>query len=232
MQEIGDTIVQFFRSGGIVMIPLLLGSVIALTIILEKLINLRRGAIIKPRLLKMIKRLIRENDYFGAETICDENPSVMTTIIQAAIINRELGRDEIKEAILDAGRQHIPILERYLGILGSIASASPLLGLLGTVTGMIKVFKVIAQVGVGQAEALSGGISEALITTATGLVIAIPALIAYNYFIEKSENLLLEIEKESMNVMNMILANQKSGVSPDRDPEIRDQNSGTKERND
>jgi biopolymer transport protein ExbB len=208
MQNIGETVLSFFQSGGVVMIPLLLASVIALAIIIEKFINLRRSTLMRPNILDTIKMLIQKGDYLGASTVCTAHPSVMTSIINAAIENRQFNREEIKEAILDAGRQHIPVLERHLGILGSIASVSPLLGLLGTVTGMIKVFKVISQVGVGHAEALSGGISEALLTTATGLVIAIPSLIAYNYLVDKAENIILEIEKESMKIMNMILANK------------------------
>jgi len=227
MQSIGDTILSFFRSGGIVMFPLLLASVIALSIVIEKLINLRRKAVMRPKLLDMIKKMIIESDYFGASTVCDENPCAMTEIIHAAVENRDLSREEIKEAIIDTGRQHIPVLERYLGILGSIASVSPLLGLLGTVTGMIKVFSVISRVGVGNAEALSGGISEALITTATGLVIAIPTLIMYNYLVDKAENVLLEIEKESIKIMNMIIKNQVDKSLPS----VPDRRDAAKETN-
>lgn len=190
------------------MIPLLLASMVSLTIIIEKLINLRKERILQPKLLNMVKRLIESGNYANALDMCRENPCVLTAIIQATLENSQLPREEIKEIIADAGRQHLPVLEKYLGILGSIASVAPLLGLLGTVTGMIKVFKVIAQVGVGHAEALSAGISEALITTATGLVIAIPSLIAYNYFVDKADSILLEIEKESMKIMNIILKNQ------------------------
>ena len=119
----------------------------------------------------------------------------------ATLSNQDLPKDELKEIILDQGRQEVRVLERGLVMLETIAAAAPLLGLMGTVIGMIKVFNVISQQGIGQASVLSGGISEALITTVTGLAIGIPALVAFNYFTNKAESLVMDIEKHSATLL-------------------------------
>ena len=119
------------------------------------------------------------------------------------------GRDEIKEAIEDAGRHEIAQVEKYLNILSTIASVTPLLGLLGTVTGMIKVFRVIAMGGLGQADQLAGGISEALIATAAGLFVAIPTLVFYNIFAEWADRLILKMEKSSLELTEILAQGQR-----------------------
>jgi biopolymer transport protein ExbB len=132
-----------------------------------------------------------------AERICEANKGPFANIMLATLRNQDLPKDELKEIILDQGRQEVRVLERGLVMLETIAAAAPLLGLMGTVLGMIKVFNVISQKGIGQASVLSGGISEALITTVTGLAIGIPALVAFNYFTNKAESLVMDIEKYS-----------------------------------
>jgi biopolymer transport protein ExbB len=122
-----------------------------------------------------------------------------------SIDNRDLPPDELRILIEDEGRQQVRSLNRGLGVIETIAGIAPLMGLLGTVLGMIKVFDVIQTLGVGQARALSGGISEALITTATGLMIGIPALIFYNYLSSRSESLILDIEKYTVLLLNKIV---------------------------
>ncbi|MFQ6111736.1 MAG: MotA/TolQ/ExbB proton channel family protein, partial [Nitrospinota bacterium] len=139
-----------------------------------------------------------------ASTLCRRNSSAMTRVLQAAIVNYDQDKNEIKDIIEDAGRQEVPGLERYLNVLGTIASISPLLGLLGTVAGMIRVFNVITQEGVGHPNQLAGGISEALITTAAGLAVAIPALVFHNYFTSKAEGLVLEMEKYSLRMLDIL----------------------------
>ena len=119
------------------------------------------------------------------------------------------GRDEIKEAIEDAGRHEIAQVEKFLHILSTIASVTPLLGLLGTVTGMIKVFRVIAMGGLGQADQLAGGISEALIATAAGLFVAIPTLVFYNIFAEWADRLILKMEKSSLELTEILSQGQR-----------------------
>jgi len=192
------------QKGGIVMIPLLLGSVLALSIVIERAFQLRTKKVLTGEIVKAIERIESVEDIRVAERICEANPGPFAGIILVALRNRDLGAEELKEAILDQGRQEIRTLERGLVALETIAAAAPLLGLLGTVTGMIKVFNVISKQGIGQASYLSGGISEALITTVTGLVIGIPALVAYNLLTARAESLVLDIEKYSSGLLRNI----------------------------
>jgi biopolymer transport protein ExbB len=187
----------FLSKGGIMMIPLLLSSVLAFAIILERAVQLRRKKVISPNLLRMIDSIKESKDLDVAKTVCNQTNSSFTNIMKICLDNHGLDKDELKEMMEDQGRQEVRILERGLGALETIAAAAPLMGLLGTVIGMIEVFDVISQVGVGQASALSGGISEALITTVVGLSIGIPTLVFYNYFMHKAENMVLDIEKYS-----------------------------------
>jgi biopolymer transport protein ExbB len=202
------SLIEFLKSGGPVMYPLIFASLLSLTIIIQKLLSLREKKIINKGEIETITTLIESGVLNKAEDICSRNPGIFNNIISAALQNRHLKREEIKEAISDAARNEVPKVEKYLGILGTIAGVSPLLGLLGTVTGMIKVFRIISVTGVGQAGALSGGIAEALITTATGLTIAIPTLVMYNYFTDKAGNIIRAIEKHSLHLMNIILEKQ------------------------
>ncbi len=188
------------------MYPLLLCSIITLAIILERFFNLRREKIFLPEVTDFIDSLLGAAEVPKAIELCEKHPSPLTNVIKAGIESRQLERDQIKETITDAGRQEVPVLEKNLIILGTIAGIAPLLGLLGTVTGMIKVFQVISAQGVGQADAMAGGISEALISTATGLAIAVPALVAYNYYLHKAQGLILELEKYSQQLLIRLTA--------------------------
>jgi biopolymer transport protein ExbB len=195
---------EFVIKGGLVMVPLLLCSVISLSIIVERGLSLRRNRILKYDVLQRIEELLRDRKIPEASTLCKRYPSSMTRILLAAILNHDKSRQEIKEIIEDAGRQEVPVLERYLTILGTIASISVLLGLLGTVTGMIRTFNAIAALGYGHPEALAGGISEALVATATGLAIAIPTLVMYNFFTSKVDSLVIEMEKNALRMLSIL----------------------------
>ncbi len=199
-----SSLLEIYNKGGVLIIPLVLCSVVALAITLERAINLRRKKIFSPQLVNLVGSLIGEGKLQLVRQICEENTGPLANIIVVGIDNYDQDKEEIKSVIMDAGRQEVPVLEKNLLLLGTIAGISPLLGLLGTVTGMIKVFQVISVQGVGQAGALAGGISEALITTATGLAIAVPALVAYNYFVHKVEILILDIEKYSLQLVNRL----------------------------
>ncbi len=196
--------VDFLIRGGYIMIPILACSVLALAIIIERFINLRYSRIIRLEVLRGVEDLLRDQRIGEASTLCRRNSSAMTRVLQAAIVNYDQDKNEIKDIIEDAGRQEVPGLERYLNILGTIASIAPLLGLLGTVAGMIRVFNVITQEGVGHPNQLAGGISEALITTAAGLAVAIPALVFHNYFANKAGVLVLEMEKYSLRMLDIL----------------------------
>ncbi|MBN1782060.1 MotA/TolQ/ExbB proton channel family protein [bacterium] len=204
MTEIWNTLAK----GGIVMIPLMLTSVIALTVIIERAIFLRRRRIMNPDLVRLI--LHAENPVKLKDSIqsLEHQDSAFINIVRTALEHHQEPIEEIRETIIDQGRREARLLEKGLAILETVAGIAPLLGLLGTVLGMIKVFDVISKSGLGQTQLLSGGISEALITTVVGLSIAIPSLIAYNYFNHKVEDLVLEIEQYSAQLFKkMKLAN-------------------------
>jgi biopolymer transport protein ExbB len=196
--------IELIIKGGPVMGPILLCSVISLAIIVERCLSLRRHRILRYDILQRIEELLRDRKIPEATTLCKRYPSSMTRILLAAILNHDKTRQEIKEVIEDAGRHEVPVLERYLMILGTIASISTLLGLLGTITGMIKTFNVIAALGYGHPEALAGGISEALIATASGLGVAIPTFVLYNFFSSKVDALVIEMEKNSLRMLNIL----------------------------
>ena len=199
---------EFLVKGGITMIPLFLCSVAGLAIVIEKFISLQRRKIIVPEVVSVLENIKGTNDFPLAVSICERHHGPFANIIRIILENHNLPREEIKETLLDQGRQEVHQLEKGLGMLETVAGIAPLLGLLGTVLGILKVFKVISVMGVGQATALAGGISEALITTIAGLFIGIPALVAYNYFASRAEALVLEIEKYSNRLLNKICAFQ------------------------
>jgi biopolymer transport protein ExbB len=201
-------ILEFLGKGGIIMYPLFLCSIAALAVIIEKAITLRRRKVIVPEVVGVLENIKEAKDFGLAVSICESHDGPFANLIRASLENHGLPREELKEILLDQGRQEVRQLERGLGVLETVAGVAPLLGLLGTVLGILKVFKVISVMGVGQATALAGGISEALITTIAGLFIGIPALVAYNYFSHKAEGLVLEIEKHSNRLLNKIGAFQ------------------------
>ena len=197
--------IEYIMQGGIIMIPIVFCSVLALGIIIERLWSLRRKRLLRYDLVTRIEELLREQKIPEATTICKRHESTMTRILLAAILNYDLPKAEIKEIIEDQGRQEVPVLERYLPSLGTIASISPFLGLLGTVVGLLKVFDAMAQTGgVTNPAVLSEGIHNALITTVAGLCVAIPSLVAYNYFARKADGLILEVERVSLRLLNIL----------------------------
>jgi biopolymer transport protein ExbB len=197
-------IISELQKGGIVMIPLLLGSILTLAIVLERAFSLRTKKIIIPEIVTAVERIRCPEDIRVAESICETHPGTFANVMLPALRNQDLNQEELKEFIIDQGRQEVRTLERGLVGLETIAGVAPLLGLMGTVVGMIKVFNVISQQGLGQANVLSRGISEALITTVTGLAIGIPALIAYNFFTSRAEGLVMDIEKYTASLLHRI----------------------------
>lgn len=192
------------QAGGWLMLPILLGSVIALAIIVERFWSLQRRRIMPPGLVAQIWHWQRkgELDEQRVEALAQSSP--LGRVLAAGLINREHPREIMKEAVEDTGRQVVLELERYLNTLGTIASISPLLGLLGTVIGMIKVFAAMSTHGAGNPSVLAGGISEALITTAAGLSVAIPSLIFYRYFRGRVDELVVGMEDEALKLIDVM----------------------------
>ncbi len=197
------SIIEIFKAGGPIMWPLLVSSAVALAIIIERAINLRAARLLNPAVVERVTGLAEGGRVDRAIDACRHQPGIYTNVVLAGLLVAARGEtlSESKEAVEDAGRHETAKLSRYLGTLGTIVGISPLLGLLGTVTGMIEVFNTIAEAGAGNAAQLSGGISQALITTATGLLIAIPSLVAHNYFSEKAQAIITDLERASLRVL-------------------------------
>jgi biopolymer transport protein ExbB len=198
------SLIEIFRAGGPIMWPLALCSLLTLAIIIERSINLRASRILDPTIVERVTGLAEGGRIDRASEVCRQNRGIFTNIVLEGLEQDVKGESAAKEAVEDAGRHETVRLNRYLGILGTVAGVAPLLGLLGTVTGMIEVFKTIAESGAGQAAQLSSGISQALITTATGLLIAIPALVAHNYFQGKAEAITVDLERDSLRVLRAL----------------------------
>ncbi len=191
-------------AGGWLMWPILACSVVALAIILERLWSLRRRRVMPPGLMAQVWQWQRDQGLTPERIQALAQGSPLGRLLSAGLVNRNHSREVMKEAINDVGRQVVAQLERYLNTLGTIASVSPLLGLLGTVFGMIDIFTVIIDAGVGNPGVLAGGISEALLTTAAGLTVAIPSLMFHRYFNGRVNQFALAMEEEALNLVEVI----------------------------
>jgi biopolymer transport protein ExbB len=205
-----DHVLEFFDKGGFIIYPLLLCSIVGLAIVIEKSIALRRKKVIIPEVVNVLDNIKGPSDIGLALSMCEKHKGPFANIVKVGLENRGLPREEIKETLNDQGRQEVHTLERGLVILETVAGIAPLMGLLGTVIGILKVFNVISVMGVGQATAMAGGISEALITTIVGLSIGIPAVVGFNYFTNKAEGLVLEIEKYSALLLRKVWSFQEN----------------------
>jgi biopolymer transport protein ExbB len=195
---------ELVKSGGWLMLPIIACSVAALGIVIERFWSLQRKRVMPDYLMKQILQLHQEKKLNLADLEKLKSSSPLGRILAAGLVNRNHDKDVMKEAIEEVGRQVVHELERYLNTLGTIASISPLLGLLGTVIGMIKVFSVIVTAGVGDPGVLAGGISEALITTAAGLSVAIPSLMFHRYFSGLIDQLVIGMEEKALKMVEVI----------------------------
>jgi len=198
------------------MAPIILCSILSLTIIAERSWTLRRSKVVPDDLGERVEDWAARHELDRRHIDELRSGSVSGRVLAAGLVNRHRSRILIKEAIEDTGRHVVHELERFLNTLGTIAGISPLLGLLGTVIGMIKVFSSIMVHGVGDANQLAGGISEALLTTAAGLTVAIPSFFFYRYFKGKVEAYVVSMEEQAINLIEAIergnVAQLRSGV--------------------
>lgn len=202
---------ELVKAGGWLMLPIILCSIIAVAIIAERLWSLRLRRVLPKHLVAQVwrwEKIHQLNDEHMREL---QASSPLGSILAAGIVNRHQNRTVMKESIEDTGRHVVHELERYLNTLGTIAAITPLLGLLGTVIGMIKVFSAITTQGVGNPGALAGGISEALLTTAAGMSVAIPTLMFYRYFRGRVRMLVLRMEQEAMLMVEIMHGTRKPG---------------------
>lgn len=200
---------EIVQAGGLLMWPITACSVVAVAIILERLWALREKRVLPVSVANHVVELL-QRDQIDAKQIQDvHQSSPFGQVLAAGLAYRYASRDLLKEVIEDTGRHAVHELERYLSTLGTIAAISPLLGLLGTVSGMIHSFTAITTDGVPNPAVLAHGISEALVATAAGLTVAIPSLIAYRYLRGRVERLVVRIEKESMRFIEAMLHYQQ-----------------------
>lgn len=195
---------DIFEKGGFLMYPIFICSLIAITIFFERMFFLKSIKTKTKRFVLRVKNLVKKGSIELAISACRKSPTPISEIMLAGLMKFGRGRDEMKEAIEDSANQEIPVLERNLSTLSTIGNITPLLGLLGTVFGMVKAFNVIAVMGVGKPEALAGGISEALLTTAFGLSIAIPTIVVYNYLSHRVDKLIREMEINCVDLIDLL----------------------------
>ncbi len=199
-----DTLWQKFRTGGPVMLPLFIVAVLATVIIIERLIFIIPRGRDSVTLAETILANCHQGDFNKAQDIASQSRAPIAKVLNACLLRRNTTAQLMEDAIQEAILHELPRLERFLPTIGILAGIAPLLGLLGTVTGMISTFDMITQLGTGQPRLMAGGISEALLTTATGLVIAIPVLLMHSYLSSRSDRIIADTERYAATLFNLI----------------------------
>jgi biopolymer transport protein ExbB len=195
----------FLANGGVMIWLILAASAAALIVFIERLLHYHRAQINSTEFLSGVRNVLKRENVVEALSICDATPGPVARLVKAAIINRERGRDGIREALEDAGLVEMPRLEEKLNLLATVAQIAPLMGLLGTVLGFIQIFQVMEREGpYAHAALLTGGVWEALICTAAGLAVAIPTYAGYNYLVSRVNSIVLDMEKASTEIVNII----------------------------
>ncbi|MDD5421986.1 MAG: MotA/TolQ/ExbB proton channel family protein [Candidatus Omnitrophota bacterium] len=199
---------ELIQKGGPMMYLIILSSILAFGVVIERVYHLNRARIDANKFMDEIMNVLKRNKIIEAVEMCNQTPGPIAHIIKAGILKHDRSKPEIKEAVEEAAQLEIPRLERHLPVLATIAHIAPLLGLLGTVTGMIKSFQVIQQKAMLMTPVnpgdLAGGIWEALLATLAGLSVAIPTYVAYNYLISQVNNLVYDMERSATDLVNLL----------------------------
>ncbi len=197
-------ILDAIQAGGFIVYVLLAMLAWCVFIVMIKHAQLRRSRLIRPDVVRHIQDLLLNGKLAEATAYCKKASFPMARVILAGVINYDRNEAEIKERLEEAGRQEIPAIRSHLTTLRTLAAAGPLVGLFGTVVGMISVFSVLSEGGVVEASELAGGISKALITTATGLLVAVPAIVFYNDFSRRVTTIIVEMERISLDMVAVL----------------------------
>lgn len=207
---------EMILAGRYMMIPISVASLVGLAVIIERFIVINRQRILAPEIAQAVETLSASEDLRVAYAICERRPGPFANIVRAGLDHADNDWTVIRDVLQEAGRQEATRLTRRLGVLETVAAVSPLLGLLGTVLGMIRVFATVSAAGLGNPETLSEGISEAMVTTAAGLIIGIPALVAYNWLNGRADGIIFELEFYSSKVLDTLRRRQlrRSGAVP------------------
>jgi biopolymer transport protein ExbB len=206
---------HFLAEGGLMVWVIVAASALALAVFFERLLLYHSEQINSTEFLNGVRNVLKRDNVVEAIAICDATPGPVARLVKVAILNRERGREAVREALEDAGAWEVPRLEQKLNLLATIAQIAPLLGLLGTVLGFMDVFKAIEDSGlnahVGQ---LSGGVWQALICTAAGLAVSIPSYAGYNYLVGRVNTIVLDMEQVSSEILNIVAAPPEAASRP------------------
>jgi len=206
---------SFFSLGGWMIWLIMITSAVALAVFLERLLQYHREQINSGEFLNGVRNVLKRDNVVEALAICDATPGPVARLVKVAILNRERGRFAVQEALEDAGAWEVPRLEQKLHLLATIAQIAPLMGLLGTVLGLMKVFRDLQAAGLGaHASQLDTGIWQALICTAAGLAVAIPAYAGYNYLVGRINSIVLDMEQASTEIVNIVIPAPNGGPPP------------------
>ena len=201
--------IDILLKGGVIMWIIAFLSIIAAVIIIERLLYFRKIRVDEEKMISRLKTTLGKGHYDEALSICENNPSPITNLMRVGIDHRKYPPDAIRDAILDAANLEIPNMEKHLPALGTVAHIAPLLGLLGTVTGNIQAFGVLGRFGsVGDPGLLAKGIAEALLTTAAGIIVSIPAIVFYNFLVSKVNHTIIRLENR-VNELVLLLGGKK-----------------------
>ena len=202
-------VLELFLKGGMVMWPILICSMVTVTVIIEKYVLLAQSKVDPKQLMAKIKSALSRNDVVSAVDACNKVKAPVSNILKHGVLNYKYGHAIVKESIEAAGKEEVFHMEKRLSVLANMAGTAPMLGFLGTVTGMISVFHTIEQLGGNvNASVLAGGIWEAMLTTAFGLLVGIPALYFYNFFVGKVNRFIFEIENSAEEFLNLVKTGQ------------------------
>lgn len=208
-------LLELFLKGGLVMWPILLCSLVTVAVIVEKYVTLARSKVDPKQLMMKIRSSLSRNDVVSAVEACSRIKAPVSNILKSGVLNYKHGAQAVKEAIEVAGKEEIFFLEKRLSVLANMAGIAPMLGFLGTVTGMIAAFKTIESLGGNvNPSVLAGGIWEAMLTTAFGLLVGIPALYFYNYFVAKVKRFVFEIENSAEEFLALVKTGQFEEDAP------------------
>ncbi len=205
---------EIIDQGGPVMWLLLLTSVVGVYVFVERLLHYHRVQINSMEFISGVRNVLKRDNVVEAISICDATPGPVARLVKAAVLSRDEGRDGVREALEETGLMEVPRLEEKLNLLATIAQIAPLIGLLGTALGMMDIFKHVAEAGLyAQPNLLANGIWKALVCTAGGIAVAIPSYAAYNYLVSRVNSIVLDMEKASAEIVNIVTHQAKSPVS-------------------
>jgi len=198
----------FLAQGGAMIWLILLAGAVALAVFIERVLHCHRAQINASEFLNGVRTVLKRDNIVEAISICDATPGPVPRLVKIAILNREKGRDRVREAVEQAGRAEVPLLEEKMNLLATLAQMAPLLGLLGTLIGFLEVFHQIQAAGLYAHFALmAGGIQRALICAATGIAVAIPAHAGYNYLLSRINKIVLDMERAASDIVNIVTEN-------------------------